>query len=207
MERIMIKISADGDFISLRTYSRKYGRSKQFVIWRRELDDLKAKQKLLSADGYSYLRMYLHKSQEGEDVLKIEVSWLDSSGDKLIGRLERLSITYQDFLDCIDESIREGGKSCCRLSLLESRRPVIEFGSRSNLEKIARIKGLRRKLGKFLERHFQWPDAVRIWIVDDSYAPYSFFFREERIGGTGICGGIILHGLEDMQKAYFGMHT
>lgn len=207
MERIMIKISADGDFISLRTYSRKYGRSKQFVIWRRELDDLKAKQKLLSANGYSYLRMYLHKSQEGEDVLKIEVSWLDSSGDKLIGRLERLSITYQDFLDCIDESIREGGKSCCRLSLLESRRPVIEFGSRSNLEKIARIKGLRRKLGKFLERHFQWPDAVRIWIVDDSYAPYSFFFREERIGGTGICGGIILHGLEDMQKAYFGMHT
>lgn len=207
MERTMIKISADGDFISLRTYSRKYGRSKQFVIWRKELEELKAKQKLLSADGYSYLRMYLHKSQEGEDVLKIEVTWLDSSGDKLIGRLERLSITYQGFLDCIDESSCEGGKTCCRLSLPESHRPVIEFGSRSNLGKIARMKGLRRKLGKFLERHFQWPDAVKIRIVDDGYAPYSFFFREERIGGTGICGGIILHGREDLRKAYYGMHT
>lgn len=207
MERTMIKISADGDFISLRTYSRKYGRSGQFVIWRREMDDLKAKQKLLSADGYSYSRMYLLKNQEGEDVLKIEITWLNSSGDKLIGRLERFSIAYQDFLNCIDESIREGGKSCCRLSLPERRRPVIEFGSRSNLEKIARIKGLRRKLGKFLERHFQWPDAVKIRIVDDSCVPYSFFFREERIGGTGICGGIILHGLEDMQKAYYSMHT
>lgn len=207
MGRIMIKISVDGDFISLRTFSRKYGRSRQFVIWRRELDGLKAKQKLLSADGYSYLRMYLHKNPEGEDVLQIEVTWLNSSGDELIGCLERLSITYQDFLDCVDESIREDGKSCCRLSLPERRRPVIEFGSRSNLEKIAQMKGLRRKLGKFLDRHFQWPDAVKIRIVDDSYAPYSFFFREERIGGTGICGGIILHGMEDMQKAYFGMHT
>ncbi|MCM1412164.1 MAG: hypothetical protein NC305_16700 [Lachnospiraceae bacterium] len=207
MERTMIKISAEGDFISLRTYSRKYGRSRQFVIWRRELDDLKARQKLLSADGYSYSRMYLHRNPEGEDVLTIEITWLNSSGDELTGRLERFSITYQDFMDCVDESIREGGKNCCRLSLPENHRPVIEFGSRGNLGKIARIKGLRRKLGKFLDRHFQWPDAVKIRIVDDSCAPYSFFFREERIGGAGVCGGIILHGPEDLRKAYYSMHT
>lgn len=207
MERTMVKISADGDFVSLRTYSRKYGRSGQFVLWRKELDDLSTKGKVLSVDGYSYVRMYLHKSHESEDILEVEITWLNSSGNELIGRLERVSLTYQDFLYCIDESIHENGKIYCRLSLPECRKPVIEFDSSRNLGKIARIKRLRRKLGKFLDCHFQWPDAVKIRIVDDSCVPYSFFFREERIGGTGICGGIILHGLEDIQKAYYGMHT
>lgn len=207
MERTMVKISADGEFVSLRTYSRKYGRSGQFVLWRKELDDLDTKGKVLSADGYSYARLYLHKNQDGEEILKIEITWLNSSGNELIGRLERCSLTYQDFLYCVEESIRLGGKTCCRLSLPEFHKPAIEFGSSRNLKKVAQRKGIRRKLGKFLDRHFEWPDAVRIQVVDDCCVPYSFFFREERISGVGICGGIILHGQEDLKKAYYGMHT
>ncbi len=53
----------------------------------------------------------------------------------------------------------------------------------------------------FLDCHFRWPDAVRIQIVDDSCVLYSFFFQEERLNGNGICGGIILHGQEDLKKA------
>ena len=50
MERTMIKISVDGEFVSLRTYSRKYGRSGQFVLWRKELEDLDTKGNTLSAE-------------------------------------------------------------------------------------------------------------------------------------------------------------
>lgn len=207
MERTMIKISADGEFVSLRTYSRRYGRSGQFVLWRKELDGLGTKGSILSADSFSYARLYLHKSPEGEEILKIEITWLHSSGNELRGRLERLSLVYQDFLCCVEESALSGGKTCRRLSLSECHRPTIEFDSRRNLKKIARRKGMRRKLGKFLDRHFQWPDAVRIRVVDDSCVPYSFLFREERVNGNGICGGIILHGQEDMKKACYGMHT
>lgn len=207
MERIMVKISADEEFVSFSTYSRRRGRSGQFVLWRRELGELREKGKILSMDGYSFARLSLHKNPEGEEILKVEITWLHSSGDNLIGRLELLSLVYQDFLCCAEESILAGGKTCRRLSLTECHRPAIEFNSRRNLKKVAQRKGMRRKLGKFLDRHFRWPDAVRIQVVDDGCVPYSFFFREERLSGNGICGGIILHGQEDLKKANYGMHT
>ena len=207
MERTMVKISADGEYVSLRTYSRKYGRSGQFVLWRRELDDLSKKRRILSADGYSYAMLYLHKNQEGEEVIKIEITWLHSSGNDLMGHMERISLIYQDFLCCVEDSTLSGGKTCRRLSLLECHRPAIEFSSSRNLKKVAQRKGIRRKLGKFLDYNFKWPNTVKILVMDDDCVPYSFFFREERIGGPGICGGIILHGQEDLKKAYYGMHT
>ena len=207
MERTMVKISAEGEFVSLRTYSRKYGRSGQFVLCRKELEGLNTKGSTISADGYSYARLYLHKNQEGEEVLKIEITWLNSSGNELTGRLERLSLMYQDFLCCVEESSLSGGTTCRRLSLPECHKPAIEFSSRRNLKKVVQRKGIRRKLGKFLDRHFQWPDAVKIQVVDDSCVPYSFFFREERISGIGVCGGIILHGQENLKNACYGMHT
>lgn len=207
MERIMIKISAEGDCFSLRTYSRKYGWSSQFVFWRRELDDLSKKRRILSADGYSYAMLYLHKNQEGEEVIKIEIAWLNSNGNKLIGRLERVSLMYQDFLYYVEESVRSDGKIYKRLSLLEKHKPVIEFSSRQNLRMVAQRKVIRRKLGRFLDNNFNWQNTLKIHVVDDNCVPYSFFFREERISGPGIRGGIILHRQEDLKKAYYGMHT
>lgn len=207
MERTMVKISAEEDYVSLRTYSRKNGKSGQFILCRRELDELNNKGKILSADGYSYARLYLNKNEKGEEVLKIEIAWLNTSGNQLIGRLERLSLIYQDFLCCVEDSILSGGKTYRRLSLSEYHRPAIEFSSSRNLRKVAQRKGMRRKLGKFLENNFKWPNSVKIYVMDDDCAPYSFFFREERISGSGICGGIILHRQEDLKKAYYGMHT
>ena len=60
--------------------------------------------------------------------------------------------------------------------------------------------------GKTLEHHFQWRDAEKILIYDDG-APYSFFFEEVTPRGTGICGGIILHGADNLQKAQYSVHT
>ena len=65
---------------------------------------------------------------------------------------------------------------------------------------------LRKKLGKFLANYLAWKESVRIMVYDD-FVPYSFFFREERANGGGMCGGIILHRQEDLKKAYYGIHT
>lgn len=81
-----------------------------------------------------------------------------------------------------------------------------EFHSRQNLHQIAQRPLLRHKLGKTLEHHFQWRDAEKILIYDDG-APYSFFFEEVTPRGTGICGGIILHGADNLQKAQYSVHT
>lgn len=53
---------------------------------------------------------------------------------------------------------------------------------------------------------FNWPDADEIHLFND-FVLYSFFFREYRNGRLVVCGGLILHGQEDMSKAYYGIHT
>ena len=57
-----------------------------------------------------------------------------------------------------------------------------------------------------LGRHFQWRGTEKIVIYDDGL-PYSFFFEEYTPYGRGICGGIILHGAEDLAKAQYSVHT
>lgn len=43
-------------------------------------------------------------------------------------------------------------------------------------------------------------------MVYDDFMPYGFF-REERVNENGICGGIILHGQNDLKKVCCGMHA
>ena len=67
-------------------------------------------------------------------------------------------------------------------------------------------KAVRRKLIRFLRDNFQWgwSDEVRFY---NDFLPYSFFFTEIRGGQQGICGGLILHGREDLNRAYYSIHT
>ena len=81
-------------------------------------------------------------------------------------------------------------------------RPVMSSTAGKNLHEVARRPVLRRKLGRVLERHFQWRGTEKIVIYDDGQ-PYSFFFEEYTPYGIGICGGIILHGAEDLAKAQY----
>lgn len=53
-------------------------------------------------------------------------------------------------------------------------------------------------------------DCLRYYgdiLIYDDGAPYSFFFEEVTPRGTGICGGIILHGADNLQKAQYSVHT
>ena len=54
--------------------------------------------------------------------------------------------------------------------------------------------------------HFQWKSGGTIHFYSD-YVPYSFFFREILSGQPGICGGLILHGQEDLKTAHYSIHT
>ena len=62
---------------------------------------------------------------------------------------------------------------------------------------------LRHKLGKFLDQHFNWYNYERIVLTDD-YLPYSFFFEGYMVQGAKTCGGVILHGEENIQTAKYG---
>ena len=81
-----------------------------------------------------------------------------------------------------------------------------EFRCRKNLQEVTGCRLLRHKLGKILEQHFQWRGTEKIVLYDDSQ-PYSFFFEEYTPYGRGICGAVILHGIEDIAKARYSVHT
>jgi hypothetical protein len=93
------------------------------------------------------------------------------------------------------------------LSLKDDSRIRIAFLSRKNLRAVAETKMLRKRLGKFMGNHFlRWKGSRQIILYDD-FEPYSFFFQEQTPYGAGICGGVILHGRENLKKAYYGIHT
>ena len=65
---------------------------------------------------------------------------------------------------------------------------------------------LAAQAGKFLDQHFNWYNYERIVLTDD-YLPYSFFFEGYMVQGAKTCGGVILHGEENIQTAKYGIHT
>ena len=119
---------------------------------------------------------------------------------------ETVRVPYEKFKEFVVES-RENGTQKRMLSLEEESRVKVTFQSGRNLKAVAETKALRKKLGKFMADHFQrWKGSRQITVYDD-FEPYSFFFQEQTPYGAGMCGGVILHGRENLEKAYYGIHT
>lgn len=207
--RIMLKLSASEDGVSLRTVSRDFRSPQRFIILESELRELEEKRHIIVSDIRSFAELRLEKAgmAGGEDILYVTFTWLsDAGGGKVSGTEETLRLSFRRFRERIESSRSLGGAGVGMLSLEDRGIPKIEFQSRKHLAEVVRIRTLRRKLGKFLDSHFAWKGGGKI-VVSDDFVPYSFFFQEERDGRTGLCGGIILHGQEDLKKAYYGIHT
>lgn len=205
--RTMIKLSVSEDFITLRTFSKDYHSPQGFILTEEKLRELEEKRFMTVSDIYSFAKLALRKSFGQDELLEIDFTWLRDIGDgRVSGRTERIMLSYGKFKDFIKQS-REEGIQIKMLSLKEDGRPQVKFQSRKNLKAVAETKALRKKLGKFIAGHFlRWQGSRQITVYDD-FEPYSFFFQEQTPYGTGICGGVILHGRENLKKAYYGIHT
>lgn len=205
--RTLVKITASENSFSLKTISRDYRSPQRFVVLHEELEELETKGHLILSDIRSFAELRLRDSITGDRELQITFSWLSNDGyGSLSGRTETVLLPYSAFLRCLEESRGQNGASYGLLSAEKKKRSVIEFESRRNLKEVTKRKGIRRKLGKFLDLHFNWVSSQAIQIRDD-FCPYSFFFTEIRENGTGICGGIILHDQENLKKAHYEIHT
>ncbi len=65
---------------------------------------------------------------------------------------------------------------------------------------------MRHKFTKLLVTKMRWENYERIVLYDD-FTPYSFVFDGYTTYGARLCGGIILHGQEKMEEAYYSIHT
>ena len=205
--RTMIKLSASEDCVTLRTFSKDYHSPQGFILTEKELLELEEKRYMTVSDNRSFAKLALRKTMEQVEVLEIDFTWLsDAGGGKVTGRTEIIRLSYDKFKEYVRES-RENSIQKRMLSLEEHGRPKIEFQSRKNLKAVAETKALRKKLGKFMADHFlRWKGSRQITVYDD-FEPYSFFFQEQTPYGTGMCGGVILHSRENLEKAYYGIHT
>ena len=206
-KRTMVKISAWGECVSLRTVSRGFRSPHRFVLLEKELEELEEKRHALCKDIYSFADMHLEKAEGDGDVFVIRLVWLSGAADgKLSGTEETLRFPWDAFRESIAGSRSLGGAAVKLLAMKGRGLPKVEFHSRKHLKEVAEMPALRKKLGKFLANHLTWEDGIRVTVYDD-FVPYSFLFREETVFGGGLCGGIILHGQEDMKKAYYELHT
>lgn len=206
-ERTMLKLTASGDYMILRTVSHRYGKSSQFYIPMEKLTELEQRGYVMSMDEPSFLRMRICKGADDSQKLEVRFTWLSSAGnDRVVGRTEHFCLNYAAFQKSLDELVGQESGDRRLLSLQESNAPRIRFDSRKNLKQVVQNRVIRKKLGRFLTGHFRWADAECIHISDD-FVPYSFFFTEKTAQGRGLCGAIILHGQEDMRKAHYAMHT
>ncbi|MBD5118913.1 MAG: DUF4120 family protein [Clostridiales bacterium] len=182
----------------------------RFYITYSELDRLQSEGSIITNDIHSFARLRL---DEHRDRLTFEFTWLSGCGfDRVEGVEQTVHLRwgkFRDFLDAAHQPDCPEKNKVFRAISLDARRgrPRLVFdGNRANLRAAIGDPRVRHKLGKALMANFNWPDADEIHLTND-FMPYSFFFREYRNGQAGMCGGLILHGQEDMDKAYYGIHT
>ena len=206
-DRILLCAHADENAVHFRTVSARMKSPQRFFITYSELDRLRRDGSIITSDIHSFAQLQL---DERRDRLTIEFTWLTGrSFDRVEGTEQTVHLrwsAFQAFLeDCRDP---DGLKDFKAISLDVSRhRPRLMFdGNRANLRAAIGDPLIRHKLGKALMTNFPWPDAEEIHLTND-FVPYSFFFREFRGGRACMCGGLILHGQEDMSRAYYGLHT
>lgn len=208
-ERILVKVRGRGDSLEMRTISRLCKSPCWLSISSRHLHQLEAEphQQVVVADYHSFATLRLTTGQDGMSMLQIRFTWLQpSQSNQVRGWTEQVLLRYEHFRDFANAPILTEEIEWSQLSAPEAIACRFIFHSGQNLHRVAQIPVLRHKLGKCLEGHFQWKGTKAIAIYDD-FHQYSFYFEELRVDGKGICGGIILHGAEDLRKATYSVHT
>ena len=190
--RTMIKARCSKNLLDIWTVSRNQKSPRSFAILRSELQQLEQKpeSRLIAHDCGSYAALRLTKGPDGMRVLEIRFTWLLEDGaDQVHGWKEDVRLAYEPFHAFAEAGEDMDGAEWRQLSIPEKVIRCYEFHSR-----------------KFLDQHFYWRGIEKIVIHDDGQ-PFSFFFQEYTLDGPGICGGIILHGAEDLPKAQYSVHT
>lgn len=204
-ERTLVYMTFRDGCIILRTVSRSRKSPHNFYIYRRKLETLEHGIDVTVHDLHSFAILRLNAYTRTVD---ITFTWLKMTGNSVSGYQDTITLPYYKMMECLHESALEHKTVEWKaLSMDDSTgKTKIVFKSRKNLHAVVENGIIRRKLARFLRGLLAWKRSEKIEIYDD-FVPYSFFFRETIDGSHAISGGIILHGQENMETAYYSMHT
>lgn len=208
VKKVLVKVSASGGCIFLRTVSRGFRSRQRFCILEEKIRLLEKKRGILATDIHSYACLELHGSVMGgrADILRAEFTWLDGSRlPDLAGKKEVVWLDYGKFRAAVEKSYGMGGAEVGLLSVDPRRKPEIRFMKGEHLKVVSGNKFLRKRLSRAI-MCLGWKHTKRIIVYDD-FAPYSFFYREEKDDGAWVCGRITLHMEDKLREACYGIHT
>ena len=203
-DRTMVKVGATEHSLVFRTVARKRKSPRSFYVLRSDLERLEQGCSF-TANDLDCFAIFQRDGSGG--LVRIRFSWLWQAGvNRLEGYEETVRLPYDGLMDFAARNRQNPGSLWRALSVEDAPLPRIVFHGAENLRAALSHETVRRKLVRFLRDNFRWRWSEEIRFYNDSL-PYSFFFREIRSGQPGICGGLILHGQEDMDKAYYSIHT
>lgn len=205
MSRTMVRASRIADGFEFRTYSRGKGLSEGFYVFRSTFEDLEQRGYTVQISSGPYAEF---QRNNFDGTVKIRFVWLNRSGNRLSGEEETVVVSYESLMTFVRINAQADGPVTWRELDISLRkvRPRLVFRCHERLRECLDNKTVRRKLVKFLRNNFNWPYSERIEFYTD-FVPYSFSFQEFCGGKNVMCGGVILHGQEDMSKAYYSIHT
>jgi len=185
--------------IAFRTISRKR-KSYRFLVPCDTFSELEHRPEIIVRDLGSFAVMRRNKIK---DTLTIQFTWLSSSDYSIKGCEETVTVPYSEVMAV---AVKGTGAEYKTLSQIDSSRPKLVFCNIENLRAAVENPTIRRKLSRALRDNFNWKSSERIEFYND-FTPYSFYFRDIQQGRLAMNGGLILHGQEQMDKAYYGVHT
>lgn len=205
-KRTMVKITCVAECIKFRTVSRSGKSPGALYIFRSLFNDLAEKGYAVSYDGMSCAEFRVDTMKK---TVSIRFLWLNRRGNGLLsGREETVILPYPELAAFVEASAQADGPKEWRALSIAARRlqPKLIFCDTRLLRDCLSRKEIRQKLIRFLRDNFYWSGTDEIRFYRD-FIPYSFSFRKICNGKPGITGGLILHGHEDMQRAYYSIHT
>ena len=201
--RTLVKIKAEDQYLLFRTISQAKKSPTAFYIPRNSLEKLDGLyDPVVVVSNFPDFAEFRRNVARGQ--LQVRFSWMNCTNDHLTGWTEAVTIPYEAFVRFLHNAAE--GEQWSVLSSEENLSPRLIFCGGQTIREVAANKLVRRKLARFLRDHFQWKSGGTIHFYSD-YVPYSFFFREILSGQPGICGGLILHGQEDLKTAHYSIHT
>lgn len=203
-DRTLVKLCATESCIVFRTVSPAEKSPHSFYITHDDLAELEKKDTIIVRDCRSFAELWRNKAA---GTVRIWFTWLSGSSQNLKGRDKMVTVSYKklrDFMECSTQP--DGPKEAKLLSLKTSARPHLVFCNQENLHAALGNPTVRRKLLRFLRNNFNWQDSEKVCFYND-LAQYSFFFREFRNGQPGMCGGLIFHRQETLEKSSYSIHT
>ncbi len=201
--RTLVKVSASENCIGFKTVSWTRKSERTYLVTRRTLARLEVEQEVITSDIHSFavLRRNIH-----EGTVWINFSWLRSDcNDQLTGWEEAVTLPYDALAAFVRDSAQEDGPKTWKvLSVQKTMMPQIVVHDLDRLRQCLENRIVRGKLARALRDNFWGADRV---ILYHDFEAYSFMFQSFRNGRPAIVGGLILHGGEDLKKAYYSVHT